>query len=139
MCGSWPVPRFKPRLRLLPMRGRRGLAAWALTTSAVLLSALLVVAAFVVPLYGGGEPDTLVGVNGLGVLLPVGTPLVLSVIGWLGLRRDCTVGSRTGRGVARSAVWLLGFLSVLGSMTIGMFVAPIALLLGFGVAATPRA
>ena len=127
------------------------MAAFALSSSAVGAGALLLAGAFLAPVYsaqeatGGGThttvvstSGTLVGENGTDVIAFVATPLVLALIAWVGLRRECTTGSRAGRGVAKASVWLLGALALLGAMTIGVFVAPIAVLLGLGIAATPH-
>ena len=122
-----------------------------MTSSAVGAGALLLAGAFLAPVYSGQEltsdgtnttvvstSGTLIGENGTDVIPFVAMPLVLAVIAWVALRRECTTGSRAGRRVAKASVWLLGALSLLGAMTIGVFVAPIAVLLGLGIAATPH-
>jgi hypothetical protein len=127
------------------------MAAFALSSSAVGAGALLLAGAFLVPVYSGqavtsdgtnttvvSTSGTLIGENGTDVIPFVAMPLVLAVIAWVGLRRECTAGSCAGRRVAKASAWLLGALAVLGAMTIGVFVAPIALLLGLGIAVTPH-
>jgi hypothetical protein len=114
----------------------RGRVAFTSSFLAVVLGAALIGGAFWLPLYNDG--GTLVQVNGSGVLLPVSLPFVLAVIAFAGLWARCTRGSVAGDRVAIGVVSLLGIFTLLGAMTIGMFVLPVTLLLTTAVAATPR-
>jgi hypothetical protein len=117
----------------------RGTAAWVLTSGAILLSLLLLVGAFVVPVYSGDPAgdETLVGVNGRGVLLPLSVPLLLSVVAWAGLRRKCEYGSRRGERFAFCSLVLLFLYAVITGFSIGLAVTPIALLVALGFTLTP--
>jgi hypothetical protein len=102
-------------------------------------AAALLVAAFVVPVYGSDTADdagaisrggeTLVAVNGAGIALVVAVPLVAAVLGVLALR--------TGH---RAAVWtIVGVLAafcLVSILSIGAFVAPVAILLGLAARRT---
>jgi len=112
---------------------------------AVIWSLLLVVAALTLPVYGtssssstaGGATTTtagtatLVGVNGIGVLIVIGFPLVISlVVAWaLAARRRRLGWIVTG---------VLCFFTVISLMSIGLFVAPVTLALVVACAATER-
>lgn len=110
-------------------------AAWSL---------LLLVAAFTFPAYGtfsssasvdengslatGAEitgTATLVGVNGLYAALLVGIPLVVTAVVAVLLR----VGVRPARIAAWVLVGLLGAFTVLGLMSIGLFILPVTVAL----------
>jgi energy-converting hydrogenase Eha subunit B len=106
----------------------------------------LVAAAFFAPLYSGQSATstgtattstgTLVGVNGLWVVLPVSVPLLLALAAWLGLHRRCSMGSSAGTIVAWSAAALLGIASLL-AFSIGILVLPISILILLAAALTP--
>ena len=127
---------------------------WSRTTTfallfAVVWSSLLVLAAFVLPAYGSsssssssGSSDattevtttgtgTLVGVNGLGVLVIIGLPLVLSLlVGWaLAARRRRIGWVLTG---------IMCFFTIIALLSIGLFFAPTTLALVIACAATER-
>lgn len=103
---------------------------------AVLLAAsygaALVVGGFLAPLYETtsvspsgvvkGGTDTLVGVNGLGVVIVLGVPLVMALaVGWA-----LWHGSRRGAiPIAWTLTGLLGMLNVLAMLTIGVFILPV--------------
>lgn len=128
---------------------RRGLWAFWLTVTAFAWALGVVAAALVVPLYTGesstvagetvGTTSTLIDENGLGVLVPVALPAVLTLLVWLALHHKCSRGSRRS---AEAAWWLVGVLGIfvlLAGFTIGMFVAPVALLLAAAAWLTPIA
>ena len=128
---------------------------WSRSTSialafAVVWSAVLVLAAFVLPVYGtssgsstgdaSGDQSTavtttgtatLVGVNGLGVLLVIGFPLIITLLvgAALAARRRRLGWIITG---------VLCFFTVIALMSIGLFVAPTTLALVVACAATER-
>lgn len=79
--------------------------------------------------------ETLLEVNGVGVLVVVGLPLVAvgAVATMLALRRR---RRRSGAGpVAWTAVGLLAALAILGIMSIGVFIMPAVVLLAIACAA----
>ena len=107
-------------------------------------SVLLLVAAFTFPAYGtassSGSVDangnltsseeitgtaTLVGVNGLYAALLVSIPLAVTAVVALLLR----IGVRPARVVAWVLVGLLGVFTVLGLMSIGLFILPVTVAL----------
>lgn len=118
--------------------GRRALV---LTVLALVWSVGLLVAALVVPVYscagtcsGGG---TLVDVNGTGVLLVMAVPALLTVIVWAALWRKASNGGRASTWVAWLAVSALGIFSLLGILSIGIFVLPVFVLLACAASSTP--
>jgi hypothetical protein len=118
-----------------------------LTTAAFVWALALVAGAFFVPVYSGVESgsaagvvsttSTLVGVNGLGVLLPVALPALLVALVWLALHRKCSRGSSRSGQVAWTLIVLLGTFSVLAMFSIGLFVLPTVLLLAGAATLTP--
>jgi hypothetical protein len=132
---------------------RRGLAAFALTFGALLMSVLLIVWALVYPAYtavstagAAGSASTvtttvthstLIDENGAGVLIPVSMPLFLCAIAWLGMHAKCSRGSHRGRTLAVAAFALLFGFAIISGFSIGLLVIPIALLLGTALALTP--
>lgn len=120
---------------------------WSLATTVALVAAALVslallVLALVYPAYatesqaatvGGADPApvqrstaTLVQVNGFGVLVPILIPLVVTLLVALLIRR----GSSVVEYVAAWVITLLyGGLCVLAMLSIGIFLAPVALCL----------
>jgi hypothetical protein len=126
-----------------------GHGRWALglTAAAFVWALALVAGAFFVPVYsvaeGGSDTgvvsttSTLVGENGLGVLLPVALPAAVVGLVWLALHRKCSRGSaRSGR-VAGGLIILLGTFCVLTGFSIGLFVLPTVLLLAGAATVTP--
>jgi len=115
--------------------GASGRSRWLLFPAA-LWSVGLVVAALLVPVYdtGASQPGrsassvstTLVQMNGMSVLIPVGVPL--AVVGLVA----AALGHRRSRGKQGAGVlaWifagLLGLLALFGMLTIGIFVLPVA-------------
>ncbi|HYZ81053.1 MAG TPA: hypothetical protein VE571_07280 [Solirubrobacteraceae bacterium] len=95
-----------------------GLLAWAL----------------LIPVYGSA---TLVDENGGAVLLPVAIPALISAAVWLALWRKCVRGGRVSGVVAWTGVVLVAGFCLLGAASIGLFVVPVALLLGRAAALTP--
>jgi hypothetical protein len=111
--------------------GRRAIL---LTTLAFLWSIGLVIAALVVPFYGSA---TLVDENGRGVLLWVGAPAAVTLVAWLALWHRCSRGGRGSGYLAWACVYGLIALSLVGILSIGLFIAPAAVLLAFAVSGTP--
>jgi hypothetical protein len=108
--------------------------AFVFTALALAYSVALVVAALVAPANGSA---TLVAENGTGVLLVVAVPAVLCAIAWIALWRRAARGGRLSGYVAWACVWVICALCVLGALTIGWFVAPVALLLARAVSLAP--
>jgi hypothetical protein len=79
----------------------------------------------------------LVAVNGLGVLVPVGIPLLISVLVWLALHRKCSRGGPIAGYLAWTLVAVLALGCLVAAASIGLLVVPIALLLGRAAAITP--
>ena len=107
---------------------------FGLTAAAFAWAAALVPLGFLAPVYAGDGPDSLVAVNGPGVLAVLAAPAVVAGLVWFLLHRRCS------RGGSATAAWgligLLGALSLLGAATIGLFVAPVAALLALAAAHT---
>jgi hypothetical protein len=131
------------------LSGRGGLA-FGLTAAAFGWAVALIGAAFVVPVYSGmsassdghttvthNYSSTLVDENGLRVLVPLGIPVLLVALVWFALHRKCAHGSRWSGGVAWTVVLLLGYFTLLTSISIGGFLLPIVVLLGGAAALTP--
>lgn len=120
-----------------PARG----AQLRLCAAAIAWSLALILAAFVAPAYHGERSSstgatihtsaTLVHVNGTWVLIPVAVPalLALVVLAALALR---------WRPVAVTAVIALAGFNVLAMFSIGVFVLPATVLLGWAVFKVPR-
>lgn len=127
----------------------RGRWAFGLAVLAFGWGIALLVAAFVVPVYsslftsapsGVSVPSastTLVQVNGLGVLVPVGLPALIAAVVWFALHRKCSRGSRPSGHVAWALIWLLIAFCLVAVASIGMFVVPAAVLLAGAAALTP--
>jgi hypothetical protein len=127
---------------------RRGWIAFGLASAAVAYGALLFASVFFVPAYSGescivrvdqrsdcvSTTATLVGVNGVGVLVAVALPLLAALAGWLLLHRQCATRSRTAGNLAWLVVVALLLFSFVTGFSIGLFVLPIALLLGVSAA-----
>ena len=137
----------------------RGRWAFALTLAGFAWALALVAAAFVVPVYSGESVSaqstgtsggttvetthrfvsTLVHENGLRVLIPLAIPVALAALVWFALHRRCSRGSRWGGPVAWIVVAVLALFSLVTGFTIGLFVFPVAVLLGTSAAVTPLA
>jgi hypothetical protein len=129
----------------------RGSWAFGMTLSACAWDVALLVAAFVLPVYGSStasEPSgvsvhsaslTLVEVNGLSVLAPVGLPALIAAVVWFALHRKCSRGSRASGHVAWALIGLLIAFCLVAVASIGMFVVPAAALLAGAAALTPSA
>jgi hypothetical protein len=127
----------------------RGRWAFSLTVLAFGWGVALLVAAFVFPAYSSSAASapsgisvpsassTLVQVNGLGVLVPVGLPALIAAVIWFALHRKCSRGSRPGGYVAWTLITLLIAFSLVAIASIGMFVVPVALLLAGAASLTP--
>lgn len=122
--------------------------AWIALGVAVVWGLLLVVAAFVAPVYStssGSAVDgtdgtvattaegsaTLVGVNGYGVLLVISVPLVAALVVAWALAR----GRRRLGWVVTSVLCVL---NVLALLSVGIFFVPVTLALIVACASTPR-
>jgi hypothetical protein len=124
--------------------GRR---AFALTLAGFGWAIALIGAAFVVPVYSGVSgssttaphtfSSTLVEENGLSVLVPLAIPAALAALVWLALHRRCSRETRWSGPVAWALIGLLGAFSVVTSLTVGLFVMPVALLLAGAAVSTP--
>lgn len=127
----------------------RGRHAFWLTIAALAWSAALVAGVFVLPLYGSSGTSstgaawsgssTLVAVNGLGVLLPVGIPFLISAFVWFALHRKCSGGEPIAVYLAWTLVAVLAFGCLAAAASIGLLVVPVVLLLGCAAAITPSA
>lgn len=106
-----------------------------LTTAAVIWAGALVAIAALVPIDTGTLRQTFVQANGSGVLVPISIPTVVAIMVWLILNRRCSRG--TSDAPAWALICVLGLFAVVGGMSIGMFVAPVPLLLAFGTSLTP--
>jgi hypothetical protein len=118
-----------------------------LTVAAFLWSAALVGAAFLLPLYGSSSTSstgahsssslTLVQVNGLGVLIPVGVPLIIVALVWAALHRKCSRGGRVAGYAAWTFVGMLAAGCLVAIASVGLLIAPVAALLCCAAAMTP--
>jgi hypothetical protein len=106
-----------------------GASPWLLLPAA-LWSVGLVVAALLVPVYdteaGSSVSATLVQVNGMKVLIPVGVPLVVVVLVAAALIYRRSQGKRGAGALAWAFAGLLCLLALVGILTIGIFVLPVA-------------
>jgi hypothetical protein len=108
---------------------------------------MLVGTAFWLPVYGSSSVSssgaqsssslTLVAVNGLGVLVPVGVPLVIAALVWAALHRKCSRGGRVGGYVAWACISILGAFCFVALFSIGIFVVPVVVLLACAASRTP--
>ena len=87
----------------------------------------LVIAAVTVPVYSSG--GTLTEVNGDGILAVVAIPLLVTVGVALALRHRYRTGRRGPGVVAPMLTGLVLIFCVLGMLTIGVFVLPVAIAL----------
>jgi|GEM_PF-5193039 len=130
-----------------PARPRIPRVSLGALVGAVVYSSALLVAGLVVPFYstlavdtGAGSgvsrgSATLVAVNGPGVVLVLGIPLVVS------LAVGCALWQRTRRGAVPVAWALTGLFivfNVLAMLSIGVFVLPVTLALVIACATCPR-
>jgi hypothetical protein len=117
------------------------LAFWA-SVAGVAYGGLLVLLAFTLPVYStdssssGAGSATLAGENDLGavVLLPVAVAAGVFLL----LHLVCRFGSRPALAAAWTLAGLAAVAAVLGAMTIGIFLVPLAALLVYACSATPR-
>jgi len=108
---------------------------WLLIPSA-LWSVGLVAAALWVPVYDSGTSapggtsssvsSTLVQVNGMKVLIPVGVPLVVVGLVAAALCYRRSRGKQGAGAIAWVSAGLLGLLALVGILTVGVFVLPVA-------------
>jgi hypothetical protein len=80
---------------------------------------------------------TLVDQNGERVLWVLAVPAVVTLVVWVALWRRCSRGGRPSGYLAWAAVAALALFCLLAILSIGIFVAPVAVLLGFAVSLTP--
>ena len=124
--------------------------AWALglTATAFAWALALVAAAFFVPVYEGqaagsdsssSTSATLIGENGLGVLVPVALPALVTALVWVALHHKRSHGSRNGGYVAWALIGLLSLFCLLAMLSIGSLVLPVAVLLACAARVTPLA
>lgn len=137
-----PVPAWS-----LPLTAKIALVA------SLIWSLLLLVAAFIFPVYGyasssasvgsdgnlvqGAEitgTATLVGVNGAWAVLLIAIPLVVTILVAVLLR----IGARPARVTARAVTGLLAAVTVLGLMSIGLFLLPATVALVVACASAGR-
>lgn len=81
--------------------------------------------------------STLVGENGLGILLVLAVPTIVTVLVWLALHDKCSHGRRRSGYVAWGLIGVLSAFCLLGVLSIGIFVLPVALLLASAARLTP--
>ena len=79
----------------------------------------------------------LVAVDGLGVLVPVEIPLLISVVVWFELHRTCSRGGGIAAYVAWTLVAVLAFGCLVAAASIGLLIVPVVLLLARAAAITP--
>jgi hypothetical protein len=130
-----------------PTEARPGRQAFWFTVAAFVWSAALVAAAFVLPLYGSSSTSstrvhssaslTLVQVNGPGVLIPMGVPLIIVALVWATLHRKCSRGGRVPGYAAWTFVGMLGAGCLVAIASVGLLIAPVAALLCCAAAITP--
>jgi hypothetical protein len=120
-----------------------------LLSAAAVWSTLLVVGACTVPVYRGvtmttddagrttetATTDTLIGQNGTGALVPVAIPLVATAVSAVLLA--LAARHRWAEWAAWAPVAVTAALTLLGMLTIGIFVAPVTLALVIATALTP--
>jgi hypothetical protein len=129
------------------LRRRQRPWPFVFTVAGVMWAFALLPAALFVPFYSGEMQSaggvvtrttaSLVGVNGVWVLLPVSLPLMLALLTWLGLHQRCSRGSNGGTFLAWGSVAALGLVSVVAAFSIGILVLPALLLLAAAAATTP--
>jgi hypothetical protein len=127
--------------------GTSGRVAFGATVGAFLWSGALVAAALGLATSTGATADgtgtivttrmTLVDVNGPWVLVPVGVPLVLTVVAWVALHGKCSGGGRAFGRVAWGCVAALAAFSVVAAASIGPLVTPAVALLAVAASLTP--
>lgn len=125
---------------------RSGRVASRVSVVAFVWALGLILAALLVPVYSQAESTssgltlttvTLVQENGPSVLIPVAVPALICTVVGLALRRKCLRGGRRSGTVAWVGVGLLAVFALLSGLSIGIFVVPVALLLGWAAATTP--
>ncbi|MGO9498699.1 MAG: hypothetical protein ACLQA5_18605 [Solirubrobacteraceae bacterium] len=82
--------------------------------------------------------QTLVQVNGVHVLFVIGAPCVIAAFVWVALHHQCSRGGAVGGYVAWTLIAILGVGCVLGILSVGVFMVPVAVLLACAAALTPR-
>jgi hypothetical protein len=118
----------------MAVSGTPGRRAFVLTVLAFVWSIVLLIAALVAPLYGSA---TLVEVNGARVLPVVAGPAIVSLMVWLALWCKCARGGRVGGYGAWTCVLVLAGFGLVALASIGLFVVPVAVLLGCAASLTP--
>ena len=101
-----------------------------LAAAALTWSVGLILAALVAPVYGSNYGSrTLIDENGQGVLLIVALPAVVCVVVGIALWHKNARRGRFSGYVAWVGALAVGALSLAGILTIGVFIAPVAILL----------
>jgi hypothetical protein len=76
-------------------------------------------------------------VNGLRALVPIGVSLIIVALTWVALHRKCTRGGR----ITGYAAWTLVSVLIVGCLaaiaSVGLLIAPVAVLLWRAAAITP--
>ncbi|MGA8719282.1 MAG: hypothetical protein WB557_14850 [Solirubrobacteraceae bacterium] len=128
----------------------RGRQAFWLTAGALASGAGLIVGAFVVPVYSretasapsgvvhGLPGQTLIQVNGVNVLFVIGAPVAIAALVWIALHHQCSRGGAVSGYLAWTLIAILGAGCVLGILSVGVFMMPVAVLLACAAALTPR-
>jgi hypothetical protein len=144
--GAW-VQQYAPCVE--PQRLGRPRRAFGLTVLAFGWGIALVGAALLVPVYSSETASppfgattastslTLVQVNGLRVLIPVGVPALVAALVWIALHRKCSRGGRASGYLAWSLIWMLFAFCLVAIASIGWFVVPVAGLLARAASLTP--
>jgi hypothetical protein len=104
--------------------------AFLLATAAVAWGAAFLAWALLGSAYSSGDPLADAG-DPVAVTLAAG-PLLVAAAAWSCLHRSCSLGSSTRP--ATTIALVTGAVSILGAASIGMFLAPLALLIGLAVA-----
>ena len=130
------------------LAARRGRGAFWFTVAAFLWSVALAGAAFLLPAYGSSSGPstqarsstslTLVQVNGLQVLIPLGVVLIVVLLVWVALHRKCSRGGRAAHYAARALVFMLAVGCVVSIASIGLLIVPVVALLWRAATLTPR-
>src|SRR3712207_1654973 len=113
----------------------RGRIAFSLAVTAVALVAALIPLALLLPVYSSGQ--SLVEVNGTGVLAPVAVPAFVAALAAVALHVRCATGSDRAQTLALMLIVVLGFYSVFFVTFGGLFALPSVALLFLAAALTP--
>jgi hypothetical protein len=101
----------------------RGHVAAALTAFAFAWGLALMVYALRAPAYAP-DGETIVEVNGAGILLVLAIPAALALVAWIGWHVACAHGSRSALLSGDVAVWLSVLFTFITGFSVGMFTIP---------------